>query len=98
MLLDVTPLYLEAILELTTCGFECIAYRNIDVFMRLFVVRHSAYSDFVAFGPDIDHNMVEPAFVLMFVRRRNGYAAADDIVAKQFKFFGVLANGSFYRI
>lgn len=93
MFFDVAPLDFQTVLQLPTCSLECIANCDIDVLVCGLVIGHAAHSYLIALCPDVDYDVVEPSLALMLVRRFHSNAAADDVVAKQFEFLRVFANG-----
>ena len=91
--LHVAASNIEPVLQLSPRRIECIPDCHVDVLVGVLVVRHPADRDFIAFGPDVDDDVVEPPFALMLVRRLNRNPAADDIVAEDFELLRVLAYG-----
>lgn len=95
MFLDVAASDLDLILQLPACGLEGIAYGYVDILVRLFVIRHPADNDLITFGPDINHDVIDIALVLMLVRCLDRDPAADNVITELLQLLRMLNHGSF---
>ena len=96
MLLDVAALDPDMVLQLAACGLEGIAYGYIDILVRLFVIRHPADNDLITFGPDVNHDVIDIALMLMLVRCLDRDPATDNVIAELLQLLRMLNHGSLY--
>ena len=96
MLLDVAALNPDMVLQLSARGLEGIANGYVDILVRLFVIRHPADNDLITFGPDINHDVIDIALVLMLVRCLDRDPATDNVITEQLQFLRMFTYGSLY--
>ena len=96
MLLDVAASDPDLVLQLPACGLESIAYGYVDILVRLFVIRHPADNDLTTFAPDVNHDVIDIALMLMLVRCLDRDSAADNVVTELLQLLRMLNHGSFY--
>jgi len=87
---------LDSVLQLAARSLEGIAYGYVDILVRLFVIRHPADNDLITFGPDVNHDVIDIALILMLVRCLDRDPATDNVVAELLQLLRMLNHGSLY--
>ena len=68
VLFDGTALQSRVRLQLSTCGIESVADRDVHLFVGVVLVRVAVHVDFASRHPDLDVQPVQLAFVVVRVR------------------------------
>jgi hypothetical protein len=85
----------KVILKLTASGIECIADRNVHVFVGMVLGGIAGYDDVAPRDMHVDGHAEQLALPVMLVRGIHGYAATDDAICEFLELRSALEDRGF---